>query len=1334
MRCVPWFALAALVSPAASQTQGPGLGNLTYDASELFQPVDVIVSTNGHGMTTMVNGYLLVPDVGDVNVIKAIEFWDVSDPRDASRVYRHANASTQELREAHAIALSTSYGRDHLAMLAQDGIQFWDVTDPAAITLVSYLFLPDIPPASYTGIWWLFWQAPWLYVGGTSAGVYIARIDDIANPQFVKLVPPSQLGGIVAHYTFAVGNLLVLMTSISPGFSTLDISDPANPFLLQTMQGPLGYSHIFAAGRILTSGGDGGPVQMFVHDVTPDGALSFFGSVGSGFSNGAYGSYQDGFFHSGMSDVYVKFDVQNLQVVGTATSGLAGRDEDFCQVLGNLAFVGDDHGIGSGLYVHDTQPDSRGPAVAWVHPSDGAQNVALTSRIGVSMSDNVDFESAAAANFVVRPLGGAGLSGKYSVQMGLMNFCPDQPLSPDTVYEVVIDGIEDLVGNSGPVFRSTFATGSSTGIPPPTPIAIQNLTSARGKPYRTGSLQVGALIYIDREYRYTSIPARLQDHTYILTANDDVNGVSPAWITFDIAEPAQVNLLYDDRATALPAWLQSWTPTGETASGANLYDVYKKEFPAGPVALGGNGNAPAAGAQSMYTVAVLPSAAPPTCAPPLVAPVETNALATFLAGAVTGAPPFTYSWSFGDGSPPTAPSPDPIAVHAYTDAGRYPVAVTVTNAQGSTACAAIQIVYDPRTTPAPAAASTIVHDGARVITVNPDGDTAAAIDATTLAKLWERPVGDHPRTLALGPNSEVWVVCQDDATIRVLRASDGEPLRTIDLPRGSRPFGLAFRPDGSAAYVTLESGTPVRSSFAPSPNGTRPSNAVRSGKTAFLSPEIELARLLELDPASGAIQRRLVLDGNARALAVAHDSSRIFVARFVSPHPASTAIVWEIDAASLTLAREHRLQFDPGPDTERSGRGVPNYLTSLAIAPDGQRTLVPSKKDNTARGLFRSGEPLTFESRTRTIVSQVDLIAGAEDFAARLDLNDRDMAQAALWSPLGDLFLVAAQGSNAVEVFDAASGSRLASLPAGRAPQGLVFSPDGNRLFVQNFLSRSVTVYDTSALVEGIHYNPPRIADVTTQAAETLSAQVLHGKRIFYNADDRRMNLDGYIACASCHLDGDSDGQVWDFTQVGEGLRNTIPLVGRAGLGHANVHWTANFDEIHDFENDIRFGFSGSGFMLDPDFQATEDPLGAPKAGLSSDLDALAAFVASLDSFPPSPFRRQDGSLTPEALLGQAIFASQGCATCHFPPTFTDGLRHDVGTIQASSGLGIGQPLAGVGFETPTLHGLWDSAPYLHNGQARTLEAVLNNPAHGGTDALTPTERAQLARYLLEIE
>ena len=104
------------------------------------------------------------------------------------------------------------------------------------------------------------------------------------------------------------------------------------------------------------------------------------------------------------------------------------------------------------------------------------------------------------------------------------------------------------------------------------------------------------------------------------------------------------------------------------------------------------------------------------------------------------------------------------------------------------------------------------------------------------------------------------------------------------------------------------------------------------------------------------------------------------------------------------------------------------------------------------------------------------------------------------------------------------------------------------------------------------------------------------------------------------------------------------------------MHWTGNFDEIQDFENDIRNGFGGSGFMSDSDFAATEDPLGMAKAGLSSELDDLSAYLASLDAetVPRSPYREFSGAMTPSALAGRDVFTAENCQSCHLGPGFTD--------------------------------------------------------------------------------
>ncbi len=304
----------------------------------------------------------------------------------------------------------------------------------------------------------------------------------------------------------------------------------------------------------------------------------------------------------------------------------------------------------------------------------------------------------------------------------------------------------------------------------------------------------------------------------------------------------------------------------------------------------------------------------------------------------------------------------------------------------------------------------------------------------------------------------------------------------------------------------------------------------------------------------------------------------------------------------------------------------------------------------------------------------------------------------------------------------------------GIAPQGLAIDPDGTRLFVHNFLSRSVSVYDVDALVRGIRSSAPLLKEIRAVSQERLDARALAGKRLFYNASDPRMSRDGYLSCASCHLDGGSDGQVWDFTQVGEGLRNTIDLLGKAGVGHGNVHWTANFDEIQDFENDIRNQFSGRGFMRDNLYAQVEDPLGPSKFRKSGDLDNLAIYVATLAHVPDSPYRNPDGSLTSAGERGKAIFFERGCWMCHAGATFTDGQRHDVGTIGAGSGSGIGLPLDGIGFDTPTLLNLWDTDPYLHDGSAATLAQAIAQPAHVGAPPLTAEEEEDLVAYLLQID
>jgi DNA-binding beta-propeller fold protein YncE/cytochrome c peroxidase len=685
-----------------------------------------------------------------------------------------------------------------------------------------------------------------------------------------------------------------------------------------------------------------------------------------------------------------------------------------------------------------------------------------------------------------------------------------------------------------------------------------------------------------------------------------------------------------------------------------------------------------------------------------VAPVPVASAAQF----TVQVPPGTeVSWDFADGT--VLPfGPATTVEHRYDAVGRYGVLVRVRHGGEAASKTVVQVIHHPRVPGQAAWSSPIAVDPARdaVWVVGPDQDTLTCLDGATRTVRLVVPTGRHPRSVAVGPEGQVWVANEDDDTLTLHQAGDGARLATVAFAYGARPCAVAFG-DGRL-YVTLAG----------------------SGRLAVVDPQL----------------RRITAEGEVgrepRGVAVSADGRRVLVTCFFSA--AAGGRVVEVDPRTATVRSEALLEPDPGEDTTSSGRGLPNALGAPALSPDGRLALIPATKANIARGLRRDGQPLTPENTVRTILARLDLGTWQEDLAARLDLDNRAMASAVAFSPVGDLAFVACQGNDLVEVVDLVGNLRQGLLRGvGAAPQGLVLD-DRGQLWVQGFLSRTVTVLDVAGILAGTTNEARVLATLATGGPEPLPPAVLRGKRLFYLAEDPALSFDGYLSCASCHQDGRHDGLTWDFTDRGEGLRNTIALVGRRGTGHGPLHWSANFDEVQDFEHDIRTAFGGTGLMADADFHrdGRDRPLGTPKAGISPDLDALGAYLASLNRVGRSPYRTAAGALTPAGAAGRALFQRLGCATCHGGPDFTDsalGRRHAVGTITAASGTRLGgQPLDGL--DTPTLRGLWDTAPYLHDGSAATLHEVLTTrnaeDRHGVTSGLTAQERDQLVAYLLQID
>lgn len=799
--------------------------------------------------------------------------------------------------------------------------------------------------------------------------------------------------------------------------------------------------------------------------------------------------------------------------------------------------------------------------------------------------------------------------------------------------------------------------------------------------------------------------------------------------------PATVSFSYDDVLTITPdqyletdqTYVVEIVPNGIKDVAGNGILGYSFTFSTGNSVAGGNAS------PVITTFQANPSPAIPG------SEVSFTAAATDADAGDT----LEYRFTFGDAGSVRDWSPSPTATHTYATTGHYGVKVQVRDVRTGAALSTVSQTGTVTIVPAPPAArpsksSPIALDATarHIWVVNPDNDSVSVIHADTLTRLAEHDLGSilglsgrvDPRSVAMDSNGNAWITCRDANRLVILDAS-GALVQSVAFDYGSAPMGVAISPDGSSAYVALE------------------------GK----------GRVLRFNTSTRAQTDNLAVGPMPRAIAITANGARVLVTRFISGEEYGQVYDVNASGASLVLTRIIPLHRDRGGDGSSSGRGVPNYVSSITITPDGAYAYYTAIKSNTHRGTFfdqgqDTNDPLDPDNTIRAMVGRIDMAATQQPFepfsgntdSYRIDVDNSESPTSIEFTPGGDYFFLTVQGNNHIAVFDdlllrtaprsAGVKTTKGRFPTGLAPQGLAFDPATNRLFSADFMGRSVTVHQLGDFLSFGSRETSRVA-IPTITTDKLSPQVLLGKRIFYQSADGSglstlpmMSLEGYISCASCHVDGQHDGMTWDFTQRGEGLRNTTDLRGRGGMAHGNVHWTANFDEIQDFVLDVVTQFGGEGLL--PEGQTPNPSLGAPNAGRSAELDALAAYLTSLESthLPPSPHRNTDGSRTANAAEGEAIFIAQNCASCHSGPNFTDstvgpGLLHDVGTLRTSSGQRLSATLTGI--DTPSLLSLWSSAPYFHDGSAKTLAEVFR--VAGGTlyqaEAATPSANVYPAGY-----
>ena len=90
------------------------------------------------------------------------------------------------------------------------------------------------------------------------------------------------------------------------------------------------------------------------------------------------------------------------------------------------------------------------------------------------------------------------------------------------------------------------------------------------------------------------------------------------------------------------------------------------------------------------------------------------------------------------------------------------------------------------------------------------------------------------------------------------------------------------------------------------------------------------------------------------------------------------------------------------------------------------------------------------------------------------------------------------------------------------------------------------------------------------------------------------------------------------------------------------------------------------------------------------------------------------------------ISRERRCQTCHRPPLFTNRLPSEIGTRGARDSTNY--------FDTPHLLGIAQSAPYLHDGRAKTLEELWTtyqmDDQHGVSSYWSKEQLNDLIEYL----
>jgi YVTN family beta-propeller protein len=582
------------------------------------------------------------------------------------------------------------------------------------------------------------------------------------------------------------------------------------------------------------------------------------------------------------------------------------------------------------------------------------------------------------------------------------------------------------------------------------------------------------------------------------------------------------------------------------------------------------------------------------------------------------------------------------------------------------------------------------RDGSRLYVVGQESNELVVVDPGAGKVLKKIEVGERPHTVILSKD-EHYAFISNQWADNIYRI-DLEELRVTDtLKGGSGPAGMTLSPDGKTLWCV---------------------NSYSSDISIF-----DLNTLQE--------RRRLKAGNNPASAAMTPDGSEVYVSSRRSIEvPHMTPPMTEMTVANTKYQRIEDRKLFRNAYIMENVRVTPSgdMAVTTLIRP---KNLIPAVQIE--RGWMMTHGIGIIERKENGRMAQLLLDEPNAYYPDPFGMVISPDGKKAYVSHSGNNMVTAIDLDEVRKLLEESSEDQLATfanhlgisslyvigrVSTGPNPKGMVLSPDGSTLYVAERLSDHIAVINTETLT---------LEDSIWLEGPKRRTPARFGRQVLNNAKGTFQNQ---YACYTCHPDANEDGLVYNMagTDMGRNLANVQSL---REIGDIPPYkWNGKNQTIYK-QDGMRFSTI----------------LTRTEAFTHKELDALVAYIVTGNKNAPNLRYNPNGELTEAQQRGKEIFyrthdnfgneipEANRCYTCHPPPYFTNLEMTDVGTLADSD-----DPMK---FDVPQLNNVYETAPYLHDGKAATLEEIWttfnDNDEHGMANDMMKDQLNDLVEYLKSI-